>query len=238
MIIKIFNFLTIPFILIRDLIIEKKLNNISEKERFTLFHESKYWKPMVGGSLSGAGSSIEATKVIRQSIHGFFKKYNIRSMLDAPCGDWHWMREVKLQGINYIGGDIVNEIVKQNNKKYSSSNISFIELDIVNDVLPKVDLIFVRDCLVHLEDEDIITALRNIVRSKSKYLVVTTYPKNEKNEFTNNKDRWRELNLTKAPFFLPDAIELLPDTYSHYIDKDKYMGVWEIDNLFKKSLGI
>ena len=159
-------------------------------------------------------------------------KYSINSMLDVPCGDWHWMNSVDLQGVEYIGGDIVSEIVESNAKKYSTENTKFLEIDIVNDNLPKVDLVFVRDCFVHLKDDDIVKALNNIAKSGSRYLASTTYPGHKNNGVIINKDRWRKLNLTKAPFLLTNELELLPDMANSNIDKDKYMGVWEIDNLF------
>ena len=35
----------------------------------------------------------------------------VRSILDAPCGDFYWMKEVALCDIDYIGADIVEEII-------------------------------------------------------------------------------------------------------------------------------
>lgn len=35
------------------------------------------------------------------------KKYSIKSILDIPCGDFSWMKKIELDGIEYIGADIV-----------------------------------------------------------------------------------------------------------------------------------
>ena len=55
-------------------------------------------------------------------------------------------------------------------------------MDLINDDLPKVDLIIVRDCLVHFSNKDIFKAIENIKQSKSKYLLVTTFSDLKKNE--------------------------------------------------------
>src|ERR1035437_7717295 len=66
-------------------------------------------------SISGVGSDIEQTKVVIETLPQIFKKYNIKSFLDAPCGDFNWMKNVDLSDITkYIGGDIVNSIVESN----------------------------------------------------------------------------------------------------------------------------
>ena len=230
---KFINLLLTPFVFIRDLSVEKNLDSLSEKERFTLFYKNSYWKPVIGGSLSGSGSSKEATDIIKDELINFIDKYSIKSMLDIPCGDWHWMSDIDLNGVEYIGGDIVKDIIDSNSEKFSSNKTKFFEIDIINDNLPKVDLVFVRDCFVHLEYDDIVKALKNISASGSKYLVSTTFPGHKINGVIVNKDRWRKLNLTKAPFLLTKELELLPDMGNSHIDNDKYMGVWLIDNMFK-----
>ena len=230
---KIINALFTPFVFIRDFRVEKGLNELSEKERFTSFYQNSYWKPVIGGSLSGSGSTKEATNMIKSGLEKLISEYCISSMLDIPCGDWYWMKDTDLQGLQYIGGDIVSEIVVSNNKNFSTEKIQFLEIDIINDKLPKVDLVFVRDCFVHLEDDDIVKALKNIASSGSKYLVSTTYSDHKKNGRIVNKDRWRKLNLTKPPFSLTKELELMPDMKSSSVDQDKYMGVWQIATMFQ-----
>ena len=41
-------------------------------------------------------------------------------MLDIPCGDFYWMKEVDLKDIEYIGADIVDELIKKNNDKFKA----------------------------------------------------------------------------------------------------------------------
>src|SRR4051812_27850000 len=49
-------------------------------------------------SVSGRGSTLARTEVIRRSLPGLLESVGARSLLDAPCGDFNWMRHVELAG--------------------------------------------------------------------------------------------------------------------------------------------
>ena len=83
-------------------------------------------------------------------------------MLDIPCRDFQWMKNVDLSSVEYIGADIVNELIQINDRKYSKKGTNFQQLNLIQDKLPKVNLVFCRDCLVHLSFSDTFLALNNI----------------------------------------------------------------------------
>ena len=157
-------------------------------------------------SKSGPGSSLIQTKELISKLPPLFKKYEVRSMLDIPCGDFYWMQKVHLDNVEYIGADIVPEIIK-NNQQYQSNHVSFKRMDILNDELPKVDLIFCRDLFVHLTYEQIFRALKNIKDSGSKYLLTTSYKGRTHNKDIKEIGRWRALNLEISPFFIDQPVE-------------------------------
>jgi len=148
-----------------------KFSGKSLKEAFTQIYESNHWQ--AEESVSGTGSDNIQTKEIIKELPKLIKKYRIQSMIDVPCGDFNWMSKVNLSEINYLGADIVEELIAINTKNYSKGNISFVTLDLTKDKLPQADLIFVRDCFVHLSYENIYRALTNICNSESKYLLTT-----------------------------------------------------------------
>lgn len=151
-------------------------------------------------SRSGTGSSLHQTRELKSALPLLFKKYNIKTLLDIPCGDFYWMQNVNLNGIKYTGGDIVSKIIS-NNKKYTSNFIQFKKLDILNDKLPKSDLILCRDLFVHLTYDQVFCALNNIRESGSKYLLATSYKCRETNKDIKEVGNWRPLNMEIAPFF-------------------------------------
>ena len=52
------------------------------------------------------------------------------------------MKEIDFKGINYIGADIVPDLIKKNTKEFTNNEINFKILDLTSDGLPKSDLIF------------------------------------------------------------------------------------------------
>lgn len=193
---------------------------------FTNIYTTGGW--YCGASYSGLGSDLCQTRIIRVEIPKLLERYNIKSMADAPCGDFYWMREVLLD-VQYIGIDIVEEIIEKNKQLYCNDLRTFQSLDIVNDALPKVDLILCRDCLVHLSNEHVAKALRNIKKSGATYLLVTNFMNTRENVdiATGN---WRPINLTEAPFNFPDPLEVINEGCTEGGRKagDKALALWRL----------
>lgn len=200
------------------------------KELFTSYYDHNSWNGQE--SLSGPGSDFEQTKFLIPELEILLNDLNIKTMLDVPCGDFNWMKRVNLNKINYHGGDIVDKVIINNNKKYAKNNIKFSVIDIVNDKLPKVDLIMVRDCLVHLPTGDVKKALNNIKASGSKYLLTTNFlwKSNQSNQDIE-VGGWRRLNLEQEPynFNYPNRIIIEGNIQSN--DRDKTMSLWSIESI-------
>src|ERR1700678_3590259 len=132
-------------------------------ETFTTIYETHFW--VDDESQSGGGSNLYATEKIRREIPGLFSKYGIRAVLDIPCGDFFWFKQMNLDLDSYVGGDIVVPLIASVAEKYTSPTRSFRVVDLTKGVLPDCDLILVRDCFIHLSFDSIFAALRNIAQS-------------------------------------------------------------------------
>ncbi|MBI5728043.1 MAG: class I SAM-dependent methyltransferase [Ignavibacteriales bacterium] len=202
----------------------------SVEEKFSFIHENNFW----GGnnSVSGEGSDSAQTAAIRSALPKIFSAYNINSLLDIPCGDFNWMKTMDLSMLEYTGADIVREIVDKNNCLFVSSNKKFLKLNLIQDALPQVDLVFCRDCLVHLSFADIHSSLKNIYRSGAKYLLTTTFTGCKVNEDIVSGD-WRILNFMKYPFNFPEPLVLLNEncTEGNGTFADKSLGLWVVSEL-------
>jgi len=197
------------------------------KEAFTLIHGYDLWSS--SESRSGGGSHIETTRNLRKALPELWKKYSIKTFLDAPCGDYNWMKEVNKDGIEYLGIDIVDELI-ESNKKYEDKNVKFKILDITKDELPKTDMIFCKDCLQHLSFENVHKALNNFKKSGSKYLLVTSYPLTKKNIDIKNGD-YRPLNLFIEPFNLKNSLYELTEIHSYGVEIDKTIYLFELEKI-------
>jgi SAM-dependent methyltransferase len=183
-------------------------------------------------SVCGPGSCLAQTSEIRQRLPFLTASLNVRSLLDAPCGDFNWLKHVELGVDEYIGGDIVSMLVEQNERTFGNGKRRFLHLDITSDYLPEVDLILCRDCLVHFPFTEIIAALKNFKRSHSKYLLTTTFTGPRPN-VDIPMGEWRTLNLQQAPFNFPPPLRLINEkcTEANGAYADKCLGLWRLDDL-------
>lgn len=177
------------------------LKAAAAKERFTSIYRHKLWG--TGESRSGPGSEVGYTQGLREWLIRAIPQYGIRSIVDAPCGDFNWMRLVMTDvDVDYTGMDIVDDLVDRNNERYGSKNIRFIVGDICEDPLADCDLLIVRDCLFHLSYHDIDRFLKNIHGVRFKYLLTTSHLTNEDYQ---NRDivtgDFRMIDLFGSPFF-------------------------------------
>ena len=184
---------------------------INNKRIFTKIYENNSWKS--DESVSGPSSTYNRTSDIRTALPKFLLEHHVQILLDAPCGDFNWMREVVGLGVyNYIGCDIVNKLIEINNHKYSSDRITFKVLDIINDLLPTADLLLSRDFLFHLSYNDILKFLNNFLSSNIPLLLTTSHL-NIKG--FSNKDiktgGWRWLDLFLPPFSFGDPKFIIKD---------------------------
>jgi glycosyltransferase involved in cell wall biosynthesis len=186
----------------------------------------------VDESRSGAGSSLSATESIRQELPKLIDRLGVKSVLDIPCGDFHWMQEVPLTGVDYVGADIVRGMVAENQRRYSSNERRFVHLDMLSSDLPRADLVICRDGLVHLSVSDVRKFLHRLIASGSKYLLTTTFTDRGSNAKIQT-GQWTPYNLQLPPFNLPDPLELIDEgCQEHYPRfKDKCLGLWRVRDL-------
>lgn len=205
-----------------------RFNEKEESVFSKVYRNNEWWE---GESKSGPGSGMTQTRRLREELPLLVKELSVRTFLDAPCGDFYWMKEVALD-VEYIGGDIVKQLIKDNRKKFKSRNRKFIVLDITKDQIPKVDLIFCRDGLVHLSFEEIWRALRNFKRSGSTYLLTTTFTAWEAS-IDIPTGMHRPLNLQLPPFNFPEPLKIINEGCTEQEGKfaDKSQGLWKISEL-------
>ena len=204
-----------------------QLSKKNTRQVFNDIYKNNTWKSQE--SVSGAGSTLESTSAVRGALPKIVRDFEIHTFLDLPCGDYHWMKEVELPVKKYIGADIVRALIEENNSKYSSENVSFLPLNLLEDALPDSDVLLCRDCLVHLSFQDIVKGIRNIKQSKVRYLLTTTFPNVQSNENIVT-GRWRKLNLEIHPFNFSIPKVLVEENGRTDSDR-KCLALWEVNDL-------
>jgi hypothetical protein len=182
-----------------------------------------------GGPRSGVGSSLEQTTHVRRFLEVLLCKLEVRLFVDSPCGDFTWMGAVPLGGVRYVGIDVVREVVAENVEKYTTPDRTFMLGDLRTVVLPAADLVLCRDCLVHLSFADGARVLSNLRRSRSKWLLATTFPSLRENGDIVTGG-WRPISLAIAPYAMGKPTEFLSESPQSDIaeERGKCLGLWRL----------
>ena len=200
---------------------------LSTKKRFERISEKGQWGS-AEETISGSGSTLANTENLRSLLPKLIAEIGAKSILDVPCGDFHWMRHVlpECPAVeSYIGMDIVPGIIQRNSNRFKDPRILFSLGDLISGPLPNVDLVINRDSLIHFSFRDIDRTIANLARSGSTYLMTTTHE-----DVSENGDivtgRWRPINLMMAPFFFPYPTRLIDEN-----EKGKSLALWRIEDL-------
>lgn len=186
-------------------------------------------------SVSGPGADLEETENIRRELPDALSRLEVKSLLDAPCGDWNWMQRVDLGGVRYHGIDIVSDLIQSNRLYFSRPGVTFGHADITTNDLSGYEAILCRECLVHLSNAEVLKALGNILKSGAKWLLATHFPNTTGNADTLTGG-WRPTNLTLAPFHFPEPEGMFLEECPVNEYKDKSIAFWNLEKVRGRGL--
>jgi SAM-dependent methyltransferase len=138
------------------------------RRTFQDVYERNLWGSDSGSKFfSGIGSRGAALQVYVQQMADLLRGHSVElgrplSIVDLGCGDFQVGRALleELPGLEYVGCDIVPELIAHNNAAYATDKVGFRQLDLVSDPLPDGDVCLVRQVLQHLSNADITAFLK------------------------------------------------------------------------------
>ena len=209
------------------------------QEAFSLWALNE--RDFLGDDFNGPGSTSWYTAPLRKALPEFLRKHGITSMLDAPCGDGSWMSQVEFpEGFLYLGAEIHPDMVERNNRIYDRD---FMTLDITDDLLPDVDLIFVRDCLFHFSDDLILRFFVNLLRTDFKWLLTSTHPRTQSNrDLGAFGNIFTPVNFLLPPWNFPEPIDTIEDfdesdpNFADYPYRN--MSLWSKEQVLQTTLSV
>jgi len=197
---------------------------------FTRLYTDNLWGN--AESASGPGSTVNSTTKLRSELPLLLAELGAKTLLDAPCGDFNWIKEIDLHLEQYTGVDVVADVIARNRNLYGNERTTFLVRDLTRDELPCVDVILCRDCFIHLSYRHIAAAIKNFKRSRSKYLLTNTYRLWHSNKNINTGD-FRFINLMLPPFDFPPSIrqidEKFPEQQTEFFGKT--LELWRLGDL-------
>lgn len=206
----------------RPRLLDRLLGRRAERRRvFRRIWRTNAW--LGDESRSGPGSGLDRTRALREALAAFLVERGVTVLLDAPCGDFHWMRRLEAPLARCVGVDVVPEAVAAARAATAPFPAEFLVADLVLDALPAAEAVLCRDALVHLTLSDAVRAVANLRRTGARFLLATTFPATTANEDCRT-GAWRPRNLALPPFRLGPPDRALPDASP--TRPDKVLGVW------------
>lgn len=200
------------------------------EERFTIIYQNNLWGNFE--SASGNGSTLEGTENLRNLLPKIISQYSIKTIFDAPCGDFNWMKMfLKTNKIDYVGGDIVLPLIESHVVNYSNEKTNFIHIDLIKEIYPTADLMICRDCLFHLSYKDTRSVIQNFIKSNIPYLLTTTYINNDTfDNFDIETADFRFIDLFSIPYnFDKNVLFRINDSIQN--EPPREMCLWSRDQL-------
>lgn len=148
-------------------------NEMDEHEiMFTTIYDNAAWGINDEGlGFSGGGSLLKNTRIYIRFLEHFIRTHDVKTIVDAGCGDWEFSRSVNWQGARYYGYDVVASVIERNIARYASDKIVFVHANFLTEELPSADLLICKHVLQHLPNDDIMLFLKQI--RKFKYCLIT-----------------------------------------------------------------
>lgn len=194
------------------------MNNQLQK-LFTKF----YNKNTVPGDQDRGASSVQGTGHVRQQLVQLAEKYHLTSMFDAGCNDGTWASRLAPE-IKYQGGDISLGMVSEAWSKFPHLDISV--HDATTDRFPAVDLLFVRDVAIHLNNGDKKRLLINWLDSEIPWLLITHNLDHNINvdfDYVENHFPFAPVNWQLPPWNFPEPMDKILEGNS---ENGRCMALW------------
>jgi hypothetical protein len=182
----------------------------STSEIFMDVYSKQIWS---GGSGLGSHNALIVEPYIT-SIARFAETFSSPlDVVDLGCGDFAVGSALRPLFNRYIAGDIVPDVIAQNQKRYSDLDVDFRVIDFAVDDLPPGDVVFVRQVFQHLSNDEIGRAVARLRETYPKLVLTEHLPL--ATDFVPNIDIQTGpgirlainsgVDITRAPFEVPIA---------------------------------
>jgi hypothetical protein len=154
----------------------------------------------------GNGSTLEATRVIRDWLPGLLARLKVRTMNDAGAGDLAWIKLIHWKTpLHYRPFDLIPRLPQVG------------RIDITRDAMPPADAILCRMVLNHLDRPRIAMALERF-RASAPYLIATQY---QAERLPQRSVQFQRLDLRE---WLGEPMESVADGLDEYCT----LAVWRL----------
>jgi SAM-dependent methyltransferase len=167
--------------------IRRRNRRLPLAEVFRRVYDENSWGGRKGEFCSGSGSVESVAAAYGHAVRAFIREHGIRTVVDVGCGDFVVGRQLQVDGVRYVGVDVVPGLIRHNQDRFGSETIAFQCLDAVLQDPPQGDLCLVRQVLQHLSNDEIGSILRRLTRYP--YVMITEHYPPPEIEVVPNLDK-------------------------------------------------
>jgi hypothetical protein len=190
------------------------------------------YKYNLWGNGSGSGSLPWNNSKYIMYLQNLLDNKNIQNVVEIACGDYRLWKDIKYNG-KYIGIDIVDSIITNNNLVYGKDNVVFINWDISKAKIniANIDLIVIKDLFIHLSNSVISQIMYNTVDMRPKYMLITEDTHYFNLDYNILEGMYRPLYIDK---YLISNYNLVDEIYYYEVTYIVYIIIISILVLFNK----
>lgn len=132
-----------------------RYGNMTTEETFSEIYRRRLWSRG-----SGTGSDDQFSNAYCDFVIRFAFEHGVKRVVDIGCGDFRVGRRIAEAGFEYIGVDIVQEVIERLQSSVGGG-ITLLCLDAITQTPPPADLCLIRQVLQHLSNAEIARVLDN-----------------------------------------------------------------------------
>jgi SAM-dependent methyltransferase len=141
----------------------RRFGSMNRQDVFSIIYKERVFGDSPGHAFySGEGSAERFSESYCNLVGDHIAQQSIVSAVDLGCGDFRIGSKIACLVPQYLGIDIVPQLIEYNTRLYGSERIRFECLDIVSDPLPAADLCLIRQVFQHLSNAEILSVIEKL----------------------------------------------------------------------------
>ena len=191
---------------------------------FDQVYRRNFWAGKASRSGTGSEGAFGEQKVAL--LGTIIEEFRVARQLDIGCGDFHWMREVAPRLERYLGVDLVDSLVEQNEREHGSERVRFLRADLSKlgperrlvTAAGPFDLVTALDVFGHMLNAEVDGLLDFILNDSGArlFLVSNRRDATSRDYLKRSKTRHEGIDLTAHPLFVrraPRCLRQVPALY-------------------------
>ncbi len=181
----------------------KEFAALDVEAAFTRIYHQNLWGEATGPGerfCSGDGSrDALVVETYVSAVSAYLQSLGAKpNVVDLGCGDFSVGSRIRPYADRYIACDIVRPLIEFNRSRFETLGVDFRVCNIIEDEIPSGDIVFVRQVLQHLSNEQISTLLPRLTARFPVIVVTEHLPSSASFVANQDKSAGPDIRLTAA----------------------------------------